>query len=103
MIAFFIDWTRRPIEQALGQRVASSLAIGQSGGGRFVTDGEALYAAATAARMWRPARTPKGDLVLFSGFIDNRQAIGAQLDRIEPDDAALYAAAYGAWGRDADL
>jgi asparagine synthase (glutamine-hydrolysing) len=103
MIAFFIDWNGRQIEQALGQRVASSLAIGLSGGGKYVVDGAVLYAAATPARTWRPARTPRGDLVVFSGFIDNRHEISSQLDHFAPDDATLYAAASGAWGKAADL
>jgi len=103
MIAFSIDWTGRPIGQGVAQRVASSLATGLSGSGKFVVDGDVMYAAANAARTWRPARTQSSDYVLFSGFIDNRRAISSQLDRFEPDDASLYAAAYSAWGTAADL
>jgi len=103
MIAIFIDWTGRPTEQALGQRMAGSLAVGLSSGGKFVVNGNVAYAAASSARAWRPARTQKGDVVLFTGFIDNRREIEAQLDCMAPDDAALYAAAYTAWGETADL
>ena len=35
MIALFINWTGRAIEQSLAQRVASSLAVGHPAGGKF--------------------------------------------------------------------
>lgn len=49
------------------------------------------------------ASTKAGDHVLFSGHIQNRQALRHSLGTELISDADLYAAAYAQWGDDADL
>lgn len=102
MIALFIDWTGRAIEQAIAQRVASSLAIGHPAGGKFVVEQNVMYAAVSSSRAWRPARAANGDLVLFSGAIDNKSAISSGSADYYSDNATLYASAYTQWGEDVD-
>jgi asparagine synthase (glutamine-hydrolysing) len=49
------------------------------------------------------ATLPNGELVLFSGHIENRQNLRQSLRISGPTDGELYAAAYAAWGDAADL
>jgi asparagine synthase (glutamine-hydrolysing) len=102
MIALFIDWTGRKIEQSLAQRVASSLAVGRSAGGQFVIEQNVMFAAVSSSRVWRPARTANDELVIFSGAIDNKDTIPSDAARYSSDNAALYAAAYMQWGESVD-
>lgn len=48
-------------------------------------------------------RTDAGDIVLFSGHIQNRATLRSELGVRNGGDAALYAAAYSRWGDAADL
>jgi asparagine synthase (glutamine-hydrolysing) len=62
-----------------------------------------LVASTGKPRGWHPSRTERGDIVLFHGWIDNRSDTREALGPKFPSDAALYAAAYDAWGDAADL
>ena len=103
MIALFINWTGRAIEQSLAQRVASSLAVGHPAGGKFFIEQNVMFAAVSASRAWRPARTANDELVIFSGTIDNKEAISSKAAHYSSDNADLYAAAYMQWGESVDL
>lgn len=49
------------------------------------------------------AQTAQGQHVLFTGHIQNRAELRTSLGLADADDAALYAAAFQAWGDQADL
>lgn len=49
------------------------------------------------------ATLPNGDILLFSGHIDNRQDLCRRLKNPMTTDAQLYAAAYAEWGDATDL
>jgi asparagine synthase (glutamine-hydrolysing) len=103
MIGVYLTAKGAPLPAPLAERFAASLAIGSNGSGQTVSFGGATLAMAPARRGWQPARTPRGECVLFKGWIDNRKELAAELCMPMGDDAALYAAGFAAWGDAIDL
>lgn len=105
MIALSLDWQADGIppgcaerQTARAERMAQAMppaAHWSSGGALFVTQ--------KAPRGWRPATTRCGGQVLFAGFLYHREDARTALGIGPASDAAIYAAAYGAWGDGADL
>ena len=105
----------QPMAPGLGERFAAALSIGHGGpavaaearGAVLVSrPGNGHLAPTGNPSHLPPACLPDGSPVLFTGRIDNRAEIAAALGAPAVpafDDAALYAAAYGAWGDGCDL
>ena len=58
---------------------------------------------AAMARAWHPEKTPRGDTVLFDGYISNRAELCSMLGDKFHSDASLYAGGYAAWGDAIDV
>ena len=110
MIGFYARWSGDTLVPQLADRFAASLNVGRSGGvGVRATDGAVFTTTlpdARRARAWQPARTPRGDVVLFDGYLlnpaDTHRALGGERGAL-PDDATLYARAYAHWGDACDV
>jgi hypothetical protein len=100
MIGFYHRWQAEPLPRAVGERFATSLGLGgQRETGLHIATGPVFAATVPGkARGWQPARTARGDVVLFMGHIDNRDELRRLLERpTSADDATLYAAAFSQW------
>ena len=103
MISVYFSWTGRSLDADGAGRFRAALEVGHTLGAQLSTFGHAVVAKTTLQRNWRPARTPRGEVVLFDGYIDNRAELRSLLGEEVQNDDDLYAAAYAAWGEDADL
>lgn len=102
MIALHVHWFGAALSPPDATRFAASLAVGTTRKPVSLSVDGALFASA-CARPHRPIRLASGEILLFNGHIDNRIQLRRELGVNPPDDAALYAAAYAAWGDAADL
>jgi asparagine synthase (glutamine-hydrolysing) len=103
MIALQVNWCNADIDSTSAQRLAAALALGTNYTPHFRVANELVLATAKRSRRWEVSRTPRGEAVLFVGHIQNRRQLCRKLSENYPDDCALYAAAYAAWGDAADL
>lgn len=101
VIAF--EWRQDGAADA--RRLASSLASGLTAQAASYTDSHSGTAfahvcprtPAKAQRGWTPVRTPGGALVLFNGYLANRDAVAEALGLGPADDARLFGAAIERW------
>lgn len=103
MISVYFSWSNRSLDTELAHRFKAALEAGHKLGAQSGTLGRAVVAKTTHQRNWRPARTPRGEAVLFDGYIENRTELQSLLGEKFQNDDAYYAAAYTAWGDAADL
>lgn len=103
MIAAYLSCDDRVLPPPLVQRFAASLGVGLGKAAQHHLLTNCVMAAMGKPRGWRAQRTAQGAYVMFAGHIDNREEVQQALGRAYADDAALYAAAYDAWGGAADL
>jgi asparagine synthase (glutamine-hydrolysing) len=116
MLAFFAG--PRAAEADLGDRVARTLGLFAGLAAPFHQDGLSLFSQLPAVdslpprrarrtappswRSWRPVQAKSGRTVLFHGWLDNREAIAAELGMAADDPAAVYGAAVDRWEAEAD-
>lgn len=103
MIAVYFSWIDYSLDTELIHRFRATLESGHKLGVQLSTFNNVIVAKTTHQRNWRPTRTPRGEIVLFDGYIDNRKELKSSLGEQLQDDGDLYAAAYATWGDDADL
>jgi asparagine synthase (glutamine-hydrolysing) len=103
MISVYFSWTKRSLGEEFGHRFGGALEAGHKLGAQWRIYGSAIVAETTHQKNWRPTQTPRGELVLFDGYIDNRAELRSTLTGELLGDDDLYAAAYSVWGQDADL
>lgn len=102
MIAAFLCWTKYSLDPGLIHRFGGALGAGHKFGSQTVNFGSSVVAKTTLQRNWRPPRSPRGEIILFDGYIDNRTELRSLFKSALKDDE-LYAAAYAAWGEAANL
>ena len=107
MIGLYLDWHGRQIEQPTVRRFTGSLGAGLDRTVGHQGDGNVLLAthcrSVAAARAWQACEVPGGGLLLFTGHIDNGDALRRDLGVRHRDADALYAAGYARWGDAVDL
>jgi asparagine synthase (glutamine-hydrolysing) len=98
MIAFLIDWTRRPVSPEIAHRMSSSLGVGFPSGAKSYLRDNLFCASVSPTRNWRPTRTENDQIVLFAGTIYNAAEVCERIGRVIRDSSELYAAAYRKFG-----
>lgn len=103
MICIYFSWDNRSLDRELVRRLSAALELGHKLGAQSSALGHAVAGKTIQQRNWRPPRTPRGEVVLFDGYIDNRTELKSLLGEKFQNDDDLYAAAYSTWGTGADL
>lgn len=86
------------------RRMANSLKVGAgTGKASGWLSGLSAFAFCEGTTPGSTCATPRGDIVLFNGYIVNRAELRAALGGGALDDAAIYAAGHAAWGDAIDL
>lgn len=109
MLAFCRSWRPSALD---GQRMAASLGLPAPDQLVWSQIGNCTYARVTG--VWEPVQRrgahppaqvalPSGDLVLFTGWFDNRREIAARLGIEDRNAAWVYGHAVERWGDEADL
>lgn len=96
-------WDGSTLSPPQKERFAASLGVMGPRPAECVQFSTTVLGATGKQRGWSPQVIPDGSRVLFCGHIDNRHELRRELELGEVDDETLYAAAYAAWGKAADL
>jgi asparagine synthase (glutamine-hydrolysing) len=110
VLAFAWAWDDAPNDRfdGLSHRLAASLCAGIGGNAGSADVGDlhfayrSLHSSPALARTWRPALLAGGTISVFHGYLDNADAIGAQLGSDGSDPARIYALAVERWGDGAE-